>query len=148
MEEYSRLPPPQINKHNNNNSYASIHIVNYSASSSFFLIEIFPIFDRKRREKKLERTKATRILSVHRIILLLPSVPLLFILVYYQSRYISPSSSFFFLLRLLLLPHTRIHLMRKTTSLLNCPQYLTSLVAYEISNSPRSTLIYVKSPIE
>lgn len=114
----------------------------------FFLIEIFPIFDRKRRERKNPgRTKATRILSVHRIILLLPSVLLLFVLVYYQSRYISPSSSFFFFL-LPLLSHTHIHLMRKTTSLLNCPQYLTSLVVYEISNSPRSTLIYVKSPIE
>lgn len=59
MEEYSRLPPPQINKPNNNNSYASIHIVNYSASSSFFPHrDISHIRQKASREKKPGKNKS------------------------------------------------------------------------------------------
>ena len=95
MGEYSRIPPPQIN--NNNNNYARIHIVNSSSSSSalsFFVGEsIFPV--PLYRKMAIKRTKATGILSVHRIIflLLLRSVLLFF---YWTSINpdISPSSFF------------------------------------------------------
>lgn len=112
----------------------------------FLLIEIFPIFDRICEEKKREEQKQL--------------VSYLYIVSSYFFHRFSSPSFFFYLyitnpdislrLRLLLffLPHTHIHLMRKTTSLLNCPPYTTSLVAYEISNRPRSLLVYVIHPIE
>ncbi len=142
MEEYSWLPPPQINN-NNNNKYASIHIVNYSSfssssSSSSFLVEIFPVPYRK-GEKKNKSNSYPICTSYH----LTASIHRSSLSYWYI---INPDISLLLLLLLLFSPHTHIHLMRKTTSLLNCFQYISSFAACKMSISPRSSFSRLKPP--